>query len=178
MMTLAIALAASLPVPGRSITASQHGVVASRGAVHERFGKLPLAAGLAPAIWYAEHGFPLMEVTAGLWSHSVQMLAEDPESKATFLPGDRGPRAGEIFRNPNLARTLRRIAENGRDGFYQGETAQAIVEVVRTRGGVMTADDLAKFQAEWVEPIQTTYRRSTVSELPPNGQGLAALAYL
>src|SRR5260370_8070089 len=277
MMTLAIALAASLPVPGRSITASQHGVVASsqplaaqaavqilqrggsavdaaiaanstqglmeptsngvggdlfalvylakedklygpnasgwspagmtleflkskgverelpyRGvytvtvpgavagwaALNERSGKLPLAADLAPAIWCAEHGFRRMAVTAGLWSHSVQMLAEDQESKATFLPGDRGPRAGEIFRNPNLARTLRRIAENGRDGFYQGETAQAIVEVVRARGGAMTADELGKFQAEWVAPIQTTYRGWTVSELPPNGQGLAALEML
>jgi gamma-glutamyltranspeptidase/glutathione hydrolase len=166
-------------LPFRGVyTVTVPGAVAGWAALHERFGKLPLATDLAPAIWYAEHGFPLMEVTAGLWSHSVQMLAEDPESKATFLPGDRGPRAGEIFRNPNLARTLRRIAENGRDGFYQGETAQAIVEVVRARGGVMTADDLAKFQAEWVEPIQTTYRGWTVSELPPNGQGLAALEML
>jgi gamma-glutamyltranspeptidase/glutathione hydrolase len=166
-----------LPLRG-VYTVTVPGAVAGWAALHERFGKLPLAADLAPAIWYAEHGFPLMEVTAGLWSRSVQMLAEDPESKATFLHGDRGPRAGEIFRNPNLARTLRRIAENGRDGFYQGETAQAIVEVVRARGGVMTADDLAKFQAEWVEPIQTTYRGWTVSELPPNGQGLAALEML
>jgi gamma-glutamyltranspeptidase/glutathione hydrolase len=166
-------------LPYRGVyTVTVPGAVAGWAALHERFGKLPLAADLAPAIWYAEHGFPLMEVTAGLWSHSVQMLAEDPESKATFLPGDHGPRAGEIFRNPNLARTLRRIAEKGRDGFYQGETAQAIVEVVRARGGVMTADDLAKFQAEWVEPIQTTYRGWTVSELPPNGQGLAALEML
>ena len=154
------------------------GAVAGWAALHERFGKLPLATDLAPAIWYAEHGFPVMEVTAGLWSRSVQMLAEDPESKATFLPAERAPRAGEIFRNPNLARTLRRIAERGRDGFYAGETAQAIVEIVRARGGAMTADDLAQFRAEWVEPIQTTYRGWTVSELPPNGQGLAALGML
>jgi gamma-glutamyltranspeptidase/glutathione hydrolase len=166
-------------LPYRGVyTVTVPGAVAGWAALHERFGKLPLAADLAPAIWYAEHGFPLMEVTAGLWSHSVQMLAEDPESKATFLPGDHGPRAGEIFRNPNLARTLRRIAERGRDGFYAGETAQAIVEVVRARGGVMTADDLAQFRAEWVEPIQTTYRGWTVSELPPNGQGMAALQML
>jgi len=119
-----------------------------------------------------------MEVTAELWSHSVQMLGEDPESRSTFLTGGRSPRAGETFRNPNLARSLRRIAEQGMDGFYRGPTAQAIVDLVRERGGVMTPDDLAEFRADWVEPIQTTYRGWKVSELPPNGQGIAALEML
>jgi gamma-glutamyltranspeptidase/glutathione hydrolase len=166
-------------LPYRGVyTVTVPGAVAGWAALHQRFGRLPLATDLAPAIWYAEHGFPVMEVTAELWSRSVQMLGEDPESRSTFLTGGRSPRAGETFRNPNLARSLRRIAEQGIDGFYRGPTAQAIVDLVRERGGVMTPDDLAEFKAEWVEPIQTTYRGWKVSELPPNGQGIAALEML
>ena len=154
------------------------GAVAGWAALHAKFGKLPLATDLAPALWYAEHGFPVMEVTAGHWSKSVELLAADPESSATFLLGGRAPKAGELFRNPNLAGSLRRIAEHGRDGYYKGPTAQAIVDVVREKGGVMTLEDLAEFQPEWVEPLRTTYRGWTVSELPPNGQGIAALEML
>src|SRR5439155_27189652 len=106
------------------------GAVAGWTALHQRFGKLPLATDLAPAIWYAEHGFPVMEVTAGLWSRSVQMLAEDAESRATFLVDGRSPRPGEVFRNPALAASLRRIAAMGHDGFYKGPTAEAVVRVV------------------------------------------------
>ncbi len=166
-------------LPYRGVyTVTVPGAVAGWAAMHDRFGKLPLATDLAPAIWYAEHGFPVMEVTAGLWSHSVQMLGEDAEARATFLVDGRSPRAGEIFKNPALARSLQRIAASGRDGFYKGPTAQAIVDVVRARGGVMTLDDLGQFQPEWVQPIETTYRGWTVSELPPNGQGIAALEML
>jgi gamma-glutamyltranspeptidase / glutathione hydrolase len=166
-------------LPYRGVyTVTVPGAVAGWAALHDRFGKLPLATDLAPAIWYAEHGFPVMEVTAGLWSHSVQMLGEDPESRATFLIDGRSPHPGEVFRNPALARSLQRIAGKGRDGFYKGPTAQAIVDVVHARGGVMTLDDLAQFQPEWVQPIETTYRGWTVSELPPNGQGIAALEML
>jgi len=154
------------------------GAVAGWAALQKRFGKLPLATDLAPAIWYAEHGFPVMEVTAGLWSRSVEMLGADPESRATFLIEGRSPRPGEPFRNPALARSLRRVAENGRDGFYKGPAAQAIVDLIRERGGVMTLEDLAEFQPEWVEPIETTYRGWKVSELPPNSQGIAALEML
>jgi len=166
-------------LPYRGVyTVTVPGAVAGWAALHQRFGRLPLATDLAPAIWYAEHGFPVMEVTAELWARSVQLLSEDPESRSTFLTGGRSPRAGETFRNPNLARSLRRIAEQGIDGFYKGPTAQAIVDLMRERGGVMTPDDLAEFKAEWVEPIQTTYRGWKVSELPPNGQGIAALEML
>jgi gamma-glutamyltranspeptidase/glutathione hydrolase len=166
-------------LPGRGVhTVTVPGAVAGWAALHQRFGRLPLATDLAPAIWYAENGFPVMEVTAGLWSRSVQMLAADPESRATFLLDGRSPRPGETFRNPNLARSLRRIAEKGGDGFYKGPTAQAIVELLRERGGVMTLDDLSEFKAEWVDPIQTTYRGWKVTELPPNGQGIAALQML
>src|SRR5258708_5676000 len=103
-------------LPYRGVyTGTGPGAGAGRSAMHQRFGRLPLATDLAPAIWYAENGFPVMEVTAGLWSHSVQMLAEDPESAATFLIDGRSPKAGETFRNPALARSLRRIAEKGSD---------------------------------------------------------------
>src|SRR3954466_8177276 len=166
-------------LPHRGVyTVTVPGAVAGWAALHERFATLPLATDLAPAIWYAQHGFPVMEVTAGLWASSVQLLSEDPESRATFLVDGRSPHAGDVFRNPPLAASLQRIAEQGRDGFYKGATAQAIVEVMRARGGVMTLDDLAQYQAEWVEPLQTTYRGWTVSELPPNGQGIAALEML
>src|SRR5512132_2787375 len=166
-------------LPYRGVyTVTVPGAVAGWAALHDRFGKLPLATDLTAAIWYGEHGFPVMEVTAGLWSHSVQMLGEDLESRATFLVDGRSPHPGELFRNPALARSLQRIAKKGRDGFYKGPTAQAIVDVVHARGGVMTLDDLAQFQPEWVQPIETTYRGWTVSELPPNGQGIAALEML
>jgi gamma-glutamyltranspeptidase/glutathione hydrolase len=167
-----------LPLRG-VYTVTVPGVVAGWDALRSRFGKLPLSVTLAPAIWYAEHGFPVMEITASNWAKSQQFLSEQPNSRATFLVGgERTPRAGETFKNPALARSLQRIAEKGRDGYYQGPTAQAIVDIVREQGGAMALDDLSQFQAEWVEPIQTSYRGWTVSELPPNGQGIAALEML
>jgi gamma-glutamyltranspeptidase/glutathione hydrolase len=115
-----------------------------------------------------------MEITAGLWSKAAEMLSQDPESAKTFLPDGRAPRAAEIFRNPGLAESLRRIAGHGRDGFYKGATAQAIVAAVPH----LTLEDLAEWQPEWVEPLQTDYRGWKVYELPPNGQGIAALEML
>jgi len=167
-------------LPQRGVyTVTVPGVVAGWDALRKRFGKLPLSTLLAPAIWYAEHGFPVMEVTADNWAKSLQLLSEQPNSRATYLvDGKRPPRAGEVFKNPDLARSLRRIAEQGRDGYYRGPTAQAIVDIVREQGGAMALDDLSQFQAEWVEPIQTSYRGWTVTELPPNGQGIAALEML
>ena len=168
----------ALPLRG-VYTVTVPGAVAGWEALRTRFGKLPFSITLAPAIWYAEHGFPLMEVTASLWARSVTLLAEQPGARATFLVGgERSPRAGEIFANPDLARSLRRIATSGRDGFYRGAVADAIVEIVRAQGGVMTLDDLSQFQPEWVAPLETTYRGWTVTELPPNGQGIAALEML
>jgi gamma-glutamyltranspeptidase/glutathione hydrolase len=167
-------------LPFRGVyTVTVPGVVAGWEALRNRFGKLPLSTTLAPAIWYAEHGFPVMEMTAANWARSQQFLSEQPNSRATFLVGgERTPRAGETFKNADLARSLRRIAEKGPDGYYQGPTAQAIVDIVREQGGAMALDDLSQFRAEWVEPIQTSYRGWTVSELPPNGQGIAALEML
>ena len=159
-------------------TVTVPGVVAGWDALQKRFGAVPLSTSLAPAIFHAEQGFPVMEITAGLWARSEKFLGEHPNSRATFLVDGRAPVAGQIFRNPDLARSLRRIAEQGRDGYYKGSTAQAIVDIVREQGGAMTLDDLAAFQPEWVQPIQTTYRGWTVSEIPPNSQGIAALEML
>src|SRR5438552_11332139 len=166
-------------LPQRGVlTVTVSGVVAGWDALHKRFGSLPLPVSLAPAIFYAEQGFPVMEITAGLWARSEKFLAEHPNSRATFLVDGHAPAPGQIFRNPDLSRSLRRIAEQGRNGYYQGPTAQAIVDIVREQGGAMELADLAEFQPEWVQPIQTTYRGWTVSEIPPNSQGIAALEML
>ncbi|HVS62211.1 MAG TPA: gamma-glutamyltransferase [Thermoanaerobaculia bacterium] len=154
------------------------GVVAGWHALRERLGTLPFADLLAPAIHYAENGFPVSPVTAGGWARSERFLREDSNSAETFLPGGHAPRAGELFRNRGLAESLRRIAERGRDGYYRGETAAAIVAISQEMGGVMTAADLADFEPEWVTPISTTYRGWTVYEIGPNTQGIAALMML
>jgi gamma-glutamyltranspeptidase / glutathione hydrolase len=155
------------------------GVVAGWEALHERFGRVAWGTLLEPAAHHAEAGFPVAEVTAGLWTHSVELLRQHEASRATFLVGgERSPHAGEIFRNPDLAGTLRRIAEHGRGGFYQGRTAEAIVSAVEEHGGVLDLADLFEFRPEWVAPITTTYRGWTVAEIPPQGQGIAALLML
>jgi gamma-glutamyltranspeptidase / glutathione hydrolase len=154
------------------------GVVAGWHAMRERFGRLPMRDLLAPAIHYANEGFPVAEITAGLWSQSHALLAAEPEAARTFLLDGRAPVPGAIFRNPNLARSLGRIGEHGRDGYYRGPVAEAIVAVLRERGSPMTLEDMAEFEAEWVTPISTTYRGWKVSEIPPQGQGIAALMML
>ena len=170
-------IAGEIPVhSGHGVTVP--GAVAGWTALHGRFGKLPLDQILAPAIRFAADGFPVMEVTAGLWSRGAEALSRDARSRATFLALGRPPRAGEPFRNPALAQSLSRIAAQGADGFYRGPVAQAMVEAVRGAGGAMALEDLADYQPEWVEPLHTVYRGWTVSELPPNGQGIAALEML
>src|SRR5918994_4688316 len=155
------------------------GVVAGWDAARLRFGTKPFSELLAPAIYYAENGFPVAEVVARGWSGSVKMHSAHPNAKKTFLvDGTRAPRAGEVFRNPGLANSLRLIAAAGRDGYYKGKTAEAILQISRERGGTMTAADLAEFQPEWVETIKTTYRGWTVHEIGPNTQGIAALMML
>ena len=166
-------------MPQRGIySATVPGVVAGWDALRERFGTLPFSELLAPAIFYAENGFPVSPVIAGSWGRSAQFLSSHPNSKATFLVGDLAPAAGDIFRNPDLGNSLRRIAEYGRDGYYTGATAEAIVQISREQGGTFTTEDLSEFQPEWVTPISTTYRGWTVSEIPPNTQGIAALMML
>lgn len=154
------------------------GAVAGWDALRSRFGTKPFTELLAPAIWYAEHGFPVTEVIAHEWGEAERKLSATPEAKATYFLGDRPPRFGEVFRNPNLAGTLKRIAADGRNGFYRGPTADAILALSKSGGATFTAADLDEFQVEWQEPIKTMYRGWTVYELPPQGQGIAALMML
>jgi gamma-glutamyltranspeptidase/glutathione hydrolase len=147
-------------------------------ALHERFGKLPLSKVLAPAIAAAEDGFPVTQVVAYYWARSERVFKEKPGFAQVFLPGGRAPREGEIFRNPALATTLRAMAEDGRAAFYEGAIARAIVRFSQQHSGYFQLKDFANHRSTWDEPISTTYRGVTVWELPPNGQGLAALQML
>ena len=159
-------------------TVTVPGTVAGWAAMHRRFGRLPMADLLAPAIFYAEHGFPVSDVIAARWAQWTDKLSADSNAAATYLPNGRAPRSGELFANRDLAAALRRIASDGPAGFYAGPTAAAILECSRARGGTMTAEDLHDFDAEWVDPISTTYRDWRVYEIPPNTQGIAALMML
>jgi len=155
------------------------GVAAGWYAMREKFGTKPLSELLAPAIYYAENGFPLSETIAAGWGRSEKMLSEHPNSRHTYLiEGKRAPKAGEVFRNPDLAGSLRLIAEKGRDGYYKGKTAEAILQISREQGGTMTAADLAEFSPEWVTPIKTSYRGWNVYEIGPQTQGISALMML
>jgi gamma-glutamyltranspeptidase/glutathione hydrolase len=154
------------------------GIVAGWDAMRRRFGTLPFDETLAPAILYAEQGFPVTPTVAHWWGRAAERLAADANAAATFLPDGRAPKAGELFRNPDLARTLRRIVDGGSDGYYRGPTAEAILTLARNTGGTMAAEDLSAFAAEWVTPLETTYRGWRVAQLPPNGQGIAALIML
>ena len=154
------------------------GAVAGWDALRSRFGTKPFSEILAPAIYYAENGFPVTEVIGTNWLGYVPYIAQHPNTAKTYLIDGRAPRVGEIFRNPDLGKSLRLIAEQGRDGFYKGPTAQAILQLSKEQGGTFTAADLAEFQPELVMPISTTYRGWTVTELPPNSTGIAALMML
>ena len=146
--------------------------------LHGRFGKLPLAQVLAPAIGAAREGFPVTEVVALAWSAGVDDRREYPGFADTFLVGGRAPKHGEVFRNVALADTLERIAAQGRDAFYRGEIARMIDAFMRDVGGFLRYEDLAEHRSDWIEPVSVNYRRYDVWELPPNGQGIAALQML
>jgi gamma-glutamyltranspeptidase/glutathione hydrolase len=166
-------------LPDRGVyTVTVPGVVAGWHAALARFGTRPFAEVLAPAIHYAVEGFPVSEVIATLWARSREMLSSTPNAARAFLIDGQPPKAGDIFKNPDLANTLRQVAEKGRDGFYTGPVASAIVDALRAEGGSMTLADLAEFEAEWVEPIETTYRGWKVAQIPPQTQGIAALMML
>ncbi|MBO0910614.1 MAG: gamma-glutamyltransferase [Acidobacteria bacterium] len=166
-------------IPLRSIdSVTVPGAVAGWKALHDRFGKLPLTDVLAPAIYYAGQGFPVPELDHEYWSDAPRIFSSDPEGQKTYLPGGQAPALGEIFRNPNLRKALSLIAQQGADAYYKGEIAHAILGTSQAHGGTMSAADLADFRPEWVEPVSTTYRGWTVYELPPNGQGMAALEML
>jgi gamma-glutamyltranspeptidase/glutathione hydrolase len=146
--------------------------------LHKRFGKLPMSEVLAPAIHYAEDGFPLSPVIASDWSRSTRVFADKPGFAEVFMPGGRAPAEGEIFKNPALAKTLRLLAEQGRTAYYAGPIAEAIVKYSGENGGFFTMEDFTGHRSTWDAPISTDYHGYTLWELPPNGQGLAALQIL
>ena len=169
--------ATAMPVQGiDSVTVP--GAVAGWHALHERFGKMAWKDLFQPAISYADDGYPVPEVIASYWKDSADWLAHDAEGRRVYLPGGNAPEVGQIFQNHDLAKALRLVANSGADAFYKGEIAKAIVSTSQSLGGTMAADDLSEFAPEWVEPISTKYRDWTVYELPPNGQGMAALEML
>jgi gamma-glutamyltranspeptidase/glutathione hydrolase len=144
----------------------------------ERHGSFPMGDILTPAIRLAREGVPVGPITANSWKWGAQgQLKEALNGHELTLDG-RAPVAGEIFRNPNLARTFEKIAHDGREAFYQGEIAEAIVSVIKASGGVMSAEDLASHSSTWEEPVSVTYRGYRVHECPPNGQGITALIAL
>lgn len=155
------------------------GCVAGWYDLHSRYGKLPWKELFVPAIQLAENGFPVAPVIAGYWRAAEQRLAETPEASATFLINGKAPHEGDLFRNPNLARTYRAIAEQGPSVFYSGSIAREIDRYSQSiKDGLLRYADLAAHQNEWVEPVSTNYRGYDVWELPPNGQGIAALQML
>ena len=157
------------------------GAVDGWATLHDKFGKLTLADDLSGAIKYAEDGFPVTETIAFYWGRNLNAFKGLPGAWAeTFhLPGtDHAPAEGDVFKNPALAHTLRIIAEQGRDGFYQGEIADKIDAFMQANGGYLRKADLEKHHSEWVEPVTTNYRGYDVSELPPNSQGVATLQIL
>ncbi|AKC86243.1 gamma-glutamyltransferase [Pseudoxanthomonas suwonensis] len=168
---------AEIPPTG-PLPVSVPGAVDGWFALHDRFGRLPMADNLAPTIRYAREGHPVHEVIAYYWARSVPRLSQYPGFKEQFTIDGRAPRKGEMWKNPTLADTLQKIAESGRDAFYKGEVARTMDAYFKANGGFLSYEDLAAHQGEWVEPVSTNYRGYDVWELPPNSQGIAALQML
>lgn len=154
------------------------GAVRGWEALHARYGKLPWKALFQPAIYYAEHGYPVTEWIASAWKPQQRKLAADVNGRRVFLIDGQTPQVGQVFRNPEYARALRLVADEGPDAFYDGPIAKAILATSKRLGGVMSAADLSTFRPEWVAPISTTYHGWQVYELPPNTQGFGALEML
>ena len=158
------------------------GAVAGWFALHRKFGNLSMNQILSPAIQYAEKGFPLTELIAHYMERSVKRFIKSnyPNIKETYLQPNGGKLAveGEIFKNPLLAKTYRTIANKGEQGFYSGTIARAIADEVQQQGGFLTIEDLSAYRVEWIEPVSINYRGYDIWELPPNGQGIAALQML
>lgn len=147
-------------------------------ALHERFGSRPMSEILAPAIEYATEGAPITELIAYYWALSTPKLSQFPGFVEQFTIDGRAPRKGELWRNPGFANTLRKLADGGRDAFYKGDIARTMASYIQEQGGFLSESDLAEHHGEWVEPVSTNYRGVDVWELPPNGQGIAALQIL
>lgn len=166
-----------LPATG-GLPVTVPGCVDGWAELHRRFGRLPLRRVLQPAIGHAREGFPVSELIAYLWGRSTPSLSRFAGFKEAFTENGRAPVTGEIFRRPDLARTLEAIATGGREAFYRGPIAARIARAVQREGGFITTADLAAHTSTWVEPVSTTYRGYTVWALPPNGQGIATLQLL
>lgn len=159
-------------------TVTVPGAVDGWSQAHHRFGRLPWKDLFSSAIYYAEHGYAVPEIVHSYWVPEEAKMSKTEEARRVFLPGGKAPGLGVRFTNPDLAKALKLIAEQGRDAFYKGPIAQAIVQTSSALGGTMALDDLADFSAEWVEPISIDYRGWKIYELPPNVQGMAALEML
>lgn len=146
--------------------------------LHSRFGSLPMSSILTPAIEYAKQGFPVSELIAYYWDMNNKRIGQYPGFAETFLPDGKLPQKGDIFKNPRLAATYEKIATGGRDAFYKGDIARVIDAYMKAQGGYLSYEDLAAHTSEWIEPVSTNYRGYDVWELPPNGQGIAALQIL
>jgi len=146
--------------------------------INGMFGKMAMSDLLQPAINYAREGFPMTEVIGSALKRNAEILQNYPNIKDVYMPGGKVPEKGEIFKNPLLASTLEKIAKGGRNEFYRGSIAKTIDAFMKQQGGFLSYDDLARHHSEWVEPVSTTYRGYEVWELPPNGQGIAALQML
>ncbi len=146
--------------------------------MHEMFGKMPMREILQPAINYARNGFPVTEVIAYYLQRNVKALKDYPNIKETYMPGGETPAKGEIFKNPFLANTLEKIVKGGRNEFYRGSIAKTIDAFMKSQGGFLSYDDMARHHSEWVDPVSSSYRGYDIWELPPNGQGICALQIL
>jgi gamma-glutamyltranspeptidase / glutathione hydrolase len=154
------------------------GVVEGWSELLSKYGSIPMSKAVAPAIEYAKKGYAVSEIIAGQWKSSERKLAADPVTAATFLPSGHAPQPGEVFANPRLAATLQTIAAGGRDAFYKGPIARAIVADMKQRDGLLDERDFAGHAADWIDPISTSYRGYDVFELPPNTQGATVLEML
>src|SRR6056297_1858839 len=146
--------------------------------MHDRFGTMDMKQILAPAIDYARKGFPVTELISYYLARNARVLKQFPGFSETFMPDGKTPEKGEVFKNPYLANTLELIAKNGRDEFYKGSIARKIDIYMKEQGGFLSYEDLANHRSEWVDPVSVNYRGYDVWELPPNGQGIAALQIL
>jgi gamma-glutamyltranspeptidase/glutathione hydrolase len=166
-------------MPGSGVlTVDVPGVVDGWHQLLTRFGTIPMAKALQPAIAYARDGFPVQEIIADDWNDAAKRLAQDPATARTFLPNGQAPKHGDIFANPRLANSLELIARGGRDAFYKGQIARAIIADMRARNGLLDERDFTDHKSDWLEPIRTSYRGVEVLEMPPSTQGFVALEML
>ncbi|MCH2190047.1 MAG: gamma-glutamyltransferase [Gammaproteobacteria bacterium] len=168
---------ASIPSHG-PLPVSVPGAIDGWFELHGRFGRMPMNEILSPTIDYARNGFPVSQLIAYYWGRSVPILSKWPGFTEQFTLDGKAPKQGQIWKNPHLASTLERVAEGGRDAFYKGDIAKTISDYMQKHGGFLSYEDLAEHKSDWIDPVSTNYRGYDVWELPPNGQGIAALQIL